>query len=136
MKNGFIDIHAHPFKNIFENQEEEIFLCAKSGIELQFFTATNREEFEEVIEITKKINFVKGVFGIHPNSALGEEDGKFLEKNICSKAVAIGEIGLDFFRETNPTKEIQIASFKSQIEIAKNLGLPVIIHCRKAFDEL
>ncbi|MHC1772128.1 MAG: TatD family hydrolase [Flexilinea sp.] len=76
--------------------------------------------------------------GFHPNDAAGWEDGWLSEIEVVSehkKCVAIGEIGLDFYREYCP-QEIQMTVFKKQLALAEKLGLPVIVHCRQAFETL
>lgn len=136
MRFKYVDIHTHPFKIYFPEPDKEVMEAWESGVNLQLFTATSREEFQEVRELSERFDFVKGVYGIHPISATGREDGEFLAGNIPKNAVAIGEIGLDLYRDTNPPKEVQIASFISQLAVAKRLRLPVVIHCREAFKEL
>ena len=76
--------------------------------------------------------------GIHPNNASDFKENWLEEIRIAAqdqKCLAIGEIGLDFYREHCP-HEIQIPVFKKQLELAEVLNLPVIIHCRQAFEIL
>ena len=90
------------------------------------------------IEWTKKDEKIYGTVGIHPEFANlwneeQREEIKRLSKN--EKIVAIGEIGLDYHWEDNPSKEDQRKCFEEQIEMAKELNLPICIHSRDADQE-
>ncbi len=89
------------------------------------------------IELAEKYDYVYATVGIHPNDCLKTEDGylKELEQLIKhKKAVAIGEIGLDYHWKTVP-KEVQRKFFVEQLELAKSLNVPVVIHAREAVGE-
>ena len=76
--------------------------------------------------------------GFHPSELAKYQEGDFEEiKTLCqhAKCVAVGEIGLDYHFEDNPDPETQRAFFLKQMEIADELGLPVVIHSRDAAQE-
>jgi len=76
--------------------------------------------------------------GFHPNRAfeMKESDlGLLRQLAGNSKVVAIGEIGLDFYRKTSP-RQRQLEVFRQQLDLAAELGLPVVIHCRNAHEEV
>lgn len=85
--------------------------------------------------LAEKYDFVYAAVGIHPEEAyeLNEEalnEIKNMAKN--HKVKAIGEIGLDYYWEENPPKEVQKKVFRTQMQLAEELGLPVVIHDRDA----
>ena len=93
--------------------------------------------FDRVLKIADTYDFVYAALGVHP-----EETEKFKEDSLDQiktlskhkKVVAIGEIGLDYYWTTE-TKEKQKAIFSAQLDIAKELNLPVIIHDREAHED-
>jgi len=73
--------------------------------------------------------------GLHPHDAsTWPEQGPLIEE-IAGSVVAIGETGLDFYRDLSP-RDVQERSFRAQIELAASHGLPVIVHCRDAFSRV
>jgi len=90
------------------------------------------------VKLSSKYDFIYSAVGIHPehadvvNSELIEEL-KELAQN--PKVRAIGEIGLDYYYEENPSREIQREAFKHQMELARQLNLPVVIHDRDAHQD-
>ncbi len=73
--------------------------------------------------------------GLHPHEASAWPEQSQSIEDLASGAVAIGETGLDYYRELS-SREAQRASFREQIAIAVDLGKPVIIHCRDAFSDV
>lgn len=73
--------------------------------------------------------------GLHPHSA--DQWGLEREslRDLASEAVAIGETGLDFYRDLSPREE-QISSFRAQVELAIDIDKPLIVHCRDAFSDV
>ena len=131
----FTDTHAHLFYPNFENDVDEVINRAKNeGVDYIIVPATDIKTADQTIELCEKYDFIYGAVGVHPhdtkdwNPALLNEI-KELSKH--KKIVAIGEIGLDYYYDFSP-KEKQIEAFKSQIELAIELNLPVIIHNRES----
>jgi len=118
-----IDTHAH-LSEINDDIRDKVkkIILAGSGI----------EDSKNNIKLAEKYDFLLTAIGIHPQSEIEKVDQ--LEKLINEEVIAIGECGLDFSREHNK-KEQEIA-FKKQIELAKKYNLPLIIHARKAIDEV
>jgi len=110
-------------------KENQVNFIVTIGIDLK----TSRK----AVEIAEHHPFVWAAVGVHPHEAktLTDQVHKELE-NLAShpKVVAIGEIGLDFYRNLSP-REIQIDAFKRQIKLAQKRGKPIIIHCREAISE-
>lgn len=87
------------------------------------------------VKFSEKYSIFYAAVGIHPEYAntVNEETIKEL-KDLCknNKVKAIGEIGLDYYYEENPPREVQLQAFRMQMNLAKELNLPVIIHDRDA----
>ena len=95
-------------------------------------------EMEKIIKISEREPDVFFASGIHPNNAadLDPEWADGVRKNAHHpKCRAIGEIGVDYYREYCP-HDIQLRVFSAQLELAAELELPVIIHCRAAYEDL
>ncbi len=134
-----IDTHAHLFFPNFENDVDEVINRAQNqGIDYIIVPATDIKTAYQVLELCDKYDFIYGAVGVHPhdtkdwNSTLLNEI-KELAKH--SKIVAIGEIGLDYYYDFSP-KEKQIEAFKSQINLAIELNLPVVIHNRESDEDM
>ncbi|MBC8062544.1 MAG: TatD family hydrolase [Clostridiaceae bacterium] len=90
------------------------------------------------VNLAKENDFFYAAVGIHPEFADKFDDSmlKELEELAdCEKVRAIGEIGLDYFHEENPSREIQKKVFRTQMQLAKKLSLPVVIHDRDAHED-
>lgn len=75
-------------------------------------------------------------YGVHPMHADLVTVSTLSElRHFAASAVAIGEIGLDYLLPS-PSRQLQQAAFRAQLEVAQQAGLPVLLHCRKAFDDL
>ena len=93
------------------------------------------------LELTERYDFVYGALGVHPDDADGltEADMDYIEQQAAqsSKIVAIGEIGLDYYYPADATypktgKDAQKYWFERQIELARQVKLPIMIHSREA----
>ncbi len=140
-KGYYIDPHFHLESKKFSEDRKEIIKRAKdSGLKylLSPMDFTDEEaEIKPVREIVEKTEDYYLAFGVHPHNAKywnSETEKKLLALLENNRVKAVGEIGLDFYYNFSP-KEEQIAAFKAQIEIAKEFGLPIIIHLRDAFDD-
>ena len=110
----------------------------KAGVEKIIVPSSSPESLEQVLNLSNEHANVFGALGIHPHSASAFTDKikKYIEANLSNKKIiAVGEAGLDFHYNLSP-KEVQIAVFKSQIEMAERFNLPLIVHMRKSFDEI
>ena len=133
----FIDSHAHLIKEFYnENLEEEILRTKESKIIVNNI-GFNLETSKEAVGITEKNKNFFASIGIHPydiNDSGGETilEIKKLAQN--KKVIAIGEIGLDYYRQITDFN-LQKEKFEEQIYLAKDLNLPFIVHSRRAFDD-
>ena len=134
------DTHTHLYSEQFDEDRNEMILRAKNaGVSRFFIPAIDSSTSEAMFQLEK--NYPKDVFlmmGLHPTS-VGENYKEELEfvKNWIDKRpfFAIGEIGIDLYWDKSFLKQQQEA-FKTQIQWAKEKKLPIVIHCRDAFDEI
>lgn len=135
----FIDTHAHlNYKEISNNISAILERAEQNGIEKIIVPATNYITSIEIAELVQKHKMLYGAAGIHPNDLEGFEENHFNKIEELAKEdkiIAIGEIGLDYYWEPYD-KQLQKYVLTEQINIAKNLGLPVIIHNRNSTEDL
>lgn len=136
LKNRLIDSHAHlNFKDFNNDLEEVVGRCRAENIGV-INVGAGMDTSERAVELAEKYNMYAGI-GVHPIHAKDELDIEKLRKMAESKkVVAIGEIGLDYFKDYGKFKDIQKEIFIKQLDLAKELDLPVIIHCRMAHEDV
>jgi len=134
----FYDTHFHilHLEKKLEIPAEQILENIFTGnISFAADIAVDENNFSRRIKLTEMFPKLILSAGIHPSScssAINESRWQLIQKQAENRSVrAIGETGLDFFRETVPEK-IQIEAFKKHLELASQLDLPVIIHNREA----
>ncbi len=134
-----VDSHTHLEMPEFDDDRDEVVERARNaGIEFMVTVGTNIAYCKEVIALADRYAEVYAAVGIHPHDV--KEIGKGAYEEIrglarMKKVVAYGEIGLDFFRNRSP-RDVQIRRFGEQLELAADIGLPVIIHDRDAHREI
>ncbi|NPA53526.1 MAG: TatD family hydrolase [Aquificae bacterium] len=129
-----IDTHAH--LDMIKNPED-----VKESIEKLDYIITigcDKEEIYKAVDFANRYENVYASIGYHPYDVNGltDEDIEVLKKLALEneKVVAIGECGLDYYRDITP-KEIQKEFFEKQIQLAKELNLPLIVHSRSANED-
>jgi len=131
----FFDSHAHYNDEKFEFDRKEILdKIYNDGITKITCAGYNVESSKFAVEISKQYDFLYATAGISPNDiddAKLEDIEKIREIAKNEKVVAIGEIGLDYYWNKE-NKEKQKEFFIKQIELANELNLPIVIHCRDA----
>jgi len=134
-----IDSHAHLGYDDLYHQIDAILKRAKeAGVEKIINICTDELTAIRGLEIQRKYPFVFNVGSTtpHDTAAEGEKNFPFFEKLAVEKKLnAIGETGLDYFYDYSP-KKTQIEFFSRYLALAKKTSLPVVIHCRDAFDDL
>lgn len=129
------DTHAHYNDSKFaEDLHEVLSQMEENGVGLIMNPATKADEFEEVVQMCEKYPFMYGAVGVHPEEVdtVDESLADMIRKYAKHpKIKAIGEIGLDYYW-VQDNKEQQKSLLAMQIELAKELKLPVIIHDREA----
>ncbi len=134
----FVDTHSHIQMREFDHDRAEALTRAEaSGIGLMLAVGYHLEGSRKAVEAAQRYAQVYAGVGIHPHDAkqyddAAEEALRALAKQ--PKVVAIGEAGLDFFRDRAP-RAVQADAFRRQIRLAMELDLPLIVHDRDAHQE-
>jgi TatD DNase family protein len=134
MKYYLIDTHSHIDMPDYENPDDIVSAAKSFGVEKIIIPSVDRNSFERVIELANKYEGVYCALGIHPteaNKVKDEDFDKIAELASNKKVVAIGECGLDYYWNKSFTDE-QKSALKKQIQIAKALKKPLLIHDREA----
>ncbi len=131
-----IDAHAHLEDDAFDEDREELINNLKAdGVDLVFNCGSSVETSVQSIELAEKYENIYAIVGIHPLYAdeFNEDTLREIEELATrDKVVAIGEIGLDNHYEDAPSKDQQMEAFLAQLELAKKLNMPIVIHSRDA----
>jgi len=134
-----VDTHAHLQWASFNRDREEVICRAREvGVENIVNIGFDVEGSKKAIELAEKHAGVSATVGIHPHNAsqLTQDILNVLRKlSENPKVVAIGEIGLDYYRNLSP-RESQIKAFEAQLSLAEELRLPVVIHDRNAHADI
>lgn len=133
-----IDTHCH--LDLFDISEVPAILerAREAGVGQVISVATSADSSNKAIAFSQTYREVFASVGVHPHDAATvDADTIRLLKDLAraQKVVAIGETGLDYYRMQTP-KQKQIEAFKRQIELASELDLPLIIHCRDAYEDM
>ena len=131
------DTHAHYDDEAFDTDREELLKALPgSGIEYVVNVGASIATTRSTLELSSKYDYIYAAVGVHPSDIadLNEESFSWLkEQTNRQKVVAVGEIGLDYYWDKE--LEVQAAQqvwFKRQLDLARDAGLPVIIHSRDA----
>lgn len=129
------DTHAHYDDEAFDEDRDSLLKSLpENGIESAVNVSSNIASVQATLALIKKYPFLYGAVGIHPNETgeLDESRFQWLEQMTqMPKVVAVGEIGLDYYWD-EPEREIQKEWFVRQLNMARKVKLPVIIHSRDA----
>ncbi len=137
----FFDSHSHYNDEKFNEDREQIIKeTYEAGITKIVCAGYNLDSSIFSLELSKKYEYIYSICGISPNDIPQSEQelwkdivqiSEIVKKNKTNKLVAIGEIGLDYYWNTE-NKELQKEAFIKQIELANELNLPIVIHSRDA----
>lgn len=137
-----VDSHCHIDGRQYNEDREQIIENARlAGVRAMLNIGTGSpkdDSFEQTDKLTKDYDFIYGSVGIHPHDAV--EYDETVENRLINliknnpKIIAWGEIGLDFYYDHSP-RDVQEKVFRRQINVARELNLPIIIHSRDADDE-
>lgn len=134
----FFDSHAHLTSSQIEDPDSLIIRAKEKGVEEIINICTDKLSLEKGLQLAKKWKNIFCTAAVTPQDVEEEEEEYFsmLSSSAFKKElVAIGETGLDFYYK-EIDREKQIASLIRHLELAKKSGLPVIFHCRDAFQAL
>ncbi|HZW63287.1 MAG TPA: TatD family hydrolase [Flavobacteriaceae bacterium] len=134
------DTHTHLYSEAFDDDRRAMMQRAlNSGITRFFVPAIDSSYTQAMLKLEAEYpEYVHLMTGLHPTSVnqnfkseLEFVENQLAKRNFC----AVGEIGIDLYWDTS-TLEMQKTAFKHQIQLAKHYRLPIVIHCREAFDEI
>jgi len=137
----FIDTHAHLYSEEFEMDLDETLLRSKqSNVNIILLPNIDLSSINPMLTLSIKFSNCIPMLGLHPGYVKDDWENQlnFIEKKLFEspeKYCAVGEIGMDLYWETTFCEQQKIV-FRKQIQWAKELKLPIAIHCRNAFDEI
>jgi TatD DNase family protein len=133
------DTHCHlDFDRFDKDREKVVYRAVEAGLVRMLVPGIDVSSSQAAIRLADKYSQVYAAIGVHPNSGGTWESGTLQKLRALSKhpkVVAIGEIGLDYYRQWTP-HNIQKEIFTLQLELANEVGLPVILHCREAYRDI
>jgi TatD DNase family protein len=149
----YIDIHAHVNFPAFDADREAVIARAREAGVAMINVGTGRETSQEAVALTKAYEDMYAIVGLHPVHTASQEadldevttpglhqaeefDYEWYKKLASDpKVVGIGECGLDYFRLDENTKAQQVPIFERQIALANEVGKPLMLHIRNAYDD-
>jgi TatD DNase family protein len=133
-----IDSHAHLDMPEFDKDRNEVIQRARdNGIDYILAVGIDIESCRQAVELAEKFERIYATVGIHPHNAKDIDETSYdLLKTFArhDKVCALGEMGLDFFRNHSP-RDIQLKRFRELIALARELKLPIVVHDRDAHQE-
>jgi len=134
-----IDSHTHLEMPEFTQDIRDVIQRAKdNGIDYILTVGINIESCKQAIALAEEDEFIYAILGIHPHNTKDIDEATYsLLRKLTQhdKVCALGEIGLDFFRNLSP-QEVQTKRFREMIALARELKLPLVVHDRNAHQEI
>lgn len=134
---ALIDTHAHVQFDAYDKDRAETLMRAHAaGVEAIVLVGTDPTSNSAAIALAERHDWLYASVGIHPHDAanFGPDHHALREQAAHPRVVALGEMGLDYYRMLAP-RPAQFAAFEAQLELAAELLLPVVIHARQAADD-
>ncbi|MDP3792147.1 MAG: TatD family hydrolase [bacterium] len=132
---SIFDSHCHPQMAQYDKDRDEMIRRALDAKVSMICVGTDLETSKQGIELAQKHNNMWASVGLHPNDNLNEKfnPSEYEELLKMPKVVAMGEIGLDYYRTTEPKdQDFQKKRFEEQLNLAVRMNMPVILHSRDA----
>lgn len=136
---SFIDTHAHLYLEQFSDDLHEVIESSRNcGVSAIFLPNIDSSTTEAMLSLQRKYpGYCFPMMGLHPCSVKGdfEEELRHVRQNLEQGGfIAVGEIGIDLYWDKTYHRE-QVEAFTRQVHWAKELDLPIVIHCRESLDE-
>jgi TatD DNase family protein len=135
----YIDSHAHLDDRKYDPDRHEMLMRARDqGVAAIINVGYDLASSRRSVTLAEEYDFVYAAVGIHPHDAKDAGNSAFKELKTMAgsqKVVAIGEMGLDYFRNLSP-RDVQQTAFRRQIALARETGLPIIVHDRDAHGDV
>ena len=128
-----IDTHAHLDDKRFRQDIDAVIERAfQSGVKSIITVGADAASSKAAIEIARRTEGIWATAGVHPSGAGGVQTdlARLYELAAAPEVVAVGEIGLDYYWDTNPPRVVQQHAFEAQLDLAASAGKPVVIHIR------
>lgn len=139
MNPELVDTHAHLDMPEFDRDREQVIARAvESGVTTIITVGIDPKSSRKAVQLAESHPQILATLGIHPHEAawVTEKDiAGLAEMAKHPRVVAIGEMGLDYYRHRSP-RDAQLRVLKWQLELAREVKLPVIIHCRQADSDM
>ena len=139
MYRNIFDTHSHYADSAFDGDRDELLAALPDkGVRFAVLAGSSMQDSAENVALAQKYGYIYAAVGVHPES-VDETPSDYREKltelvKSSEKVRAIGEIGLDYHYE-NYDRDKQILFFRQQLELARELSLPVIVHSRNASED-
>ncbi|MGQ9516901.1 MAG: TatD family hydrolase [Anaerolineae bacterium] len=134
-----VDTHAHlDFDDFDADREEVIQRAREAGVRYIINPGADQESSRRAVALAERHQDIFAAVGIHPHEASSLTEDVWRELRRLAqhpRVVAIGEIGLDYYRDLSP-RPVQQTAFRRQLALAAELGLPIIIHDRDAHEDV
>jgi len=134
-----IDSHAHlDFPQFNDDREIVIKRAREAGLVAILNVGTDLASSRAAVALAEQYDFIYAAVGVHPHDAKTVTPDVLAELRALArhpKVVAVGEIGLDYYRDLSP-RPVQRRAFADQLALAAELRLPVVIHSREAHDDV
>ena len=136
----FVDIHCHlSFPEFDQDRKEVIKRLTEEGVGLLIDPGVDVATSRKSIELARNVDFIYANVGLHPHEAAIPVEEKIFEELLSlarsPKVVAIGEIGLDY-HYPDYNRSAQQDAFREMLKLARLLDMPVVIHCRDAWEDM
>jgi TatD DNase family protein len=132
------DTHAHLFWDSFREDLEEVLARARAAdVRRIVVVGTDVANSRAAFELCEGAEGLHPTAGIHPHDAqgvTGADRDEIARLAALPSCVAVGETGLDYFKQHSP-REDQVENFRWHLDLARQLGKPVVVHCRDAHDD-
>ncbi|SEO92551.1 TatD DNase family protein [Amphibacillus marinus] len=133
------DTHVHLNVNHFDQDREQVIQRAQeAGVNKMVVVGFDHETIPKALQLAEKYDFIYAAVGWHPVDAIDFTEKELIwlkELSAHEKVVALGEMGLDYHWDKSP-KDIQDRVFRKQIQLAKKVNMPIIIHNREATEDI
>jgi TatD DNase family protein len=134
-----VDTHCHlNLPRSYPDLGDVLARAREAGVERMIVVGFDDETAPEALRLAAEHDCISAVVGIHPNSSTGfgpDQEALVREWLSARGVVGVGETGLDLYRDHAPLGD-QMRSFRWHLDAASERGLPVVIHCREAYDEV
>ena len=135
---SLIDTHVHLNSDVlFRDLDAVVTRAQTEGVRQFVVVGYDIASSERAVALAESDSRIWAVVGVHPHDAKewsADAAERLREWAQNPRVVSIGEIGLDFYRDLSP-RDLQYAAFRAQITLARETGLPMVIHCRDAYPE-